>query len=204
MKKRNNYQHEVSYRINRQITSPTVRLLDAENKQIGVLSLSEAFKLSEEKVLDLVEIASQAQPPVVKLIDYNKFLYQLKKKKQEEKKGAHVSETKQVQCGPFIDPHDLEIKLSRAREFIEDGDKVRFVVRFRGREMAKQDLGRQVLAKVVENLSDIAKVEREIKMEGRQMVMVMSKGTVKKEVEEKSDEVKVPVEQPKVEQPQTN
>jgi translation initiation factor IF-3 len=103
-------------------------------------------------------------------------LYQLKKKKQEEKKHAHTSETKQVQFGPFIDDHDLEIKLSRAREFIADGDKVRFVVKFRGREMTKQDLGREVLNKVIVNLSEIARVERDIKMEGRQMVMVMSKG----------------------------
>lgn len=181
MRKRNNYQHEVSYRINRQISSPTVRLLDAENKQIGVMPLADAFKLSDEQTLDLVEISGQASPPVVKLIDYNKFLYQLKKKKQEEKKGAHVSETKQVQFGPFIDDHDLDIKLSRAREFIKDGDKVRFVIKFRGREMAKQDLGREVMNRVVTQLEDIAKVEREIKMEGRQMVMVMSKGAVKKD-----------------------
>ena len=183
MRKRNNYQHEVSYRINRQISSPTVRLLDAENKQIGVMPLADAFKLSDEQTLDLVEISGQAQPPVVKLIDYNKFLYQLKKKKQEEKKGAHVSETKQVQFGPFIDDHDLDIKLSRAREFIKDGDKVRFVIKFRGREMAKQDLGREVMNRVIGILADIAKIEREIKMEGRQMVMVMSKGAVKKEAE---------------------
>jgi translation initiation factor IF-3 len=156
-------------------------LLDAENKQIGVMPLADAFKLSDEQTLDLVEISGQARPPVVKLIDYNKFLYQLKKKKQEEKKGAHVSETKQVQFGPFIDDHDLDIKLSRAREFIKDGDKVRFVIKFRGREMAKQDLGREVMNRVIITLSDIAKIEREIKMEGRQMVMVMSKGAVKKE-----------------------
>lgn len=181
MRKRNNFQNEVSYRINRQISSPNVRLLDAEGKQIGVLTLDEAFKLSDEQVLDLVEVAPKAVPPVVKLIDYNKFLYQLKKKKQEEKKHTATSETKQVQFGPFIDEHDLGIKLARAREFIEDGDKVRFVVKFRGREMTKQNLGREVLDRAVQNMSDIAKVEREIRMEGRQMVMVMSKGKAETE-----------------------
>jgi translation initiation factor IF-3 len=202
LRKNKNSQPEASYRINRQITSPTVRLLDADGKQIGVLSLSEAFKLSDEKILDLVEVAPQAQPPVVKLIDYNKFLYQLKKKKQEEKKHTTVSETKQVQFGPFIDDHDLNIKLDRAREFITDGDKVRFVVRFRGREMAKQNLGREVLDKTIQNLSDIAKVEREAKMEGRQMIMVMSKLTVKKD--DQSAQPKEETSEPMAQENQTN
>lgn len=185
MRKGNNFKRNfVSYRINHEIHSPTVRLLDDKGAQIGVLSLSEARKLAEERTLDLVEVAPKAQPPVVKIIDYNKFLYQLKKKKQEEKKHAAVSETKQVQFGPFIDGHDLEIKLSRAREFIGDGDKVRFVIKFRGREMTKTDLGRQVLKNVTETMSDIAKVEQDIKMEGRQMIMVMSKGLASKSNEE--------------------
>jgi translation initiation factor IF-3 len=166
----------VSYRINNEITSPTVRLLDETSKQIGVLSILEARSLSEEKLLDLVEVAPLARPPVVKLIDYNKFLYQLKKKKQEEKKNARPSETKQIQFGPFIDDHDLEIKLSKARGFISDGDKVRFVVKFRGREMTKINLGREVLGRVIEKMTDIAKIDKEMHMEGRQLVMVMSKG----------------------------
>ncbi len=169
-------QNFVSYKVNSEIHAPTVRLLDDQGVQIGILSLAEARALSDEKTLDLVEVAPQAQPPVVKLIDYNKFLYQLKKKKQEEKKHTTVSETKQVQFGPFIDDHDLETKLSRAREFIGDGDKVRFVVKFRGREMTKQDLGREVMNRVISQMEDIAKVEKEMHMEGRQLVMVMTKG----------------------------
>ncbi len=180
----------VSYRINYEIHAATVRLLDESGKQIGVLPFAEAKKLSDEQALDLVEVAPQAKPPVVKLIDYNKFLYQLKKKKQEEKKNTIVSETKQVQFGPFIDEHDLGIKLSRAREFIGDGDKVRFVVKFRGREMTKQNLGREVLDKATEVMKDIAKVEKEIKMEGRQMTMVMSKLSKAKEEADKKEEVK--------------
>ena len=102
-------------------------------------------------------------------------MYQLKKKKQEEKKHALASETKQIQFGPFIDEHDLNIKLARAREFIGEGDKVRFVVKFRGREMGKQDLGRILLQSVIQKMEDIAKIEKEMHMEGRQLVMVMSK-----------------------------
>ena len=181
----------VSYRINNQIHASTVRLLDDRGTQIGVVSISKARALSEEKLLDLVEVAPKAQPPVVKLIDYNKFLYQLKKKKQEEKKHAKPSETKQVQLGPFIDRHDLEIKLSRAREFINDGDKVRFVVKFRGREMTKQHLGRGVLNSVIEKMQDIAKVEKEMHMEGRQLVMVVSKGGTRKA--ETNDETNVSI-----------
>lgn len=182
MRRQNKFKKDfVSYRINDQIRALRVRLLDDTGKQIGVLPILEARKLSEEKLLDLVEVAPKAQPPVVKLIDYNKFLYQLKKKKQEEKKHAHVSLTKQVQFGPFIDEHDLEIKLLKAREFINDGDKVRFVVKFRGREMTKQDLGKKVLSRVIERMQDIAKVEKEMHMEGRQLVMIMTKGPIRKE-----------------------
>ncbi|HVZ11641.1 MAG TPA: translation initiation factor IF-3 [Patescibacteria group bacterium] len=178
----------VSYRTNLQIRADTVRLLDERGGQIGVLPIYEARKLAEEQVLDLVEVAPTAKPPVVKLIDYNKFLYQLKKKKQEEKKHTTVSETKQVQFGPFIDEHDFSIKIGRAREFIGDGDKVRFVVRFRGREMTKQDLGRQVLNTAIEKMIDIAKVEQPMKMEGRQLIMVMSKGAAKPKEEDKKED----------------
>lgn len=177
MRKGNNFKRNtVSYRINHEIHAPSVRLLDEKGNQIGILTLNEAKQKAQDSGQDLVEVAPKAIPPVVKIIDYNKFLYQLKKKKQEEKKHAHVSETKQVQFGPFIDEHDLGIKLSRAREFINDGDKVRFVIKFRGREMTKQDLGRIVMKQVVTQMEDIAKVEQDIKMEGRQMIMVMSRG----------------------------
>lgn len=168
-------QAAVSFRINGQITAPTIRLLDEEGKQVGVVARDEALRLSREQEKDLVEIGPNADPPVVKLIDYSKFLYQLKKKKQEEKKKTSTSETKQIQMGPFIDDHDLEIKLKRANEFIKDGDKVKFIVKFRGRAITKKELGEAVLKTVVEKLSEVAKVERNMQMEGRQMVMVMSK-----------------------------
>ncbi len=172
-------------RINDRITAPTVRLLDEESKQIGVVKIKEARIKAQELGLDLVEIAGQAQPPVVKVIDYKKYLYQLKKKKQEEKRNTRTSETKQIQLGPFIGEHDLEIKTKHGREFLEEGDKVKFIVKFRGRQISRTELGAVVLRKVIEYLADISKVEREIKMEGRQMslVLVREKGT-KKNVEQ--------------------
>jgi len=196
LRKGNKYKPDVSYRINYEIHAPTVRLLDDQGVQIGILSLVEAKKLSEEKLLDLVEVAPMAKPPVVKLIDYNKFLYQIKKKKQEEKKHTKVSETKQVQFGPFIDDHDLGIKLGRAREFIEDGDKVRFVVRFRGREMTKQDLGRAIMKTVIDRMQDIAKVEKEMHMEGRQMIMFMTKISVAAKPKEEKKEAEIEAQAP--------
>lgn len=196
MRKGFNQPLQKRYRLNNQITAPEVRLLDDAGKQIGLVKISEALTMSQEQGLDLVEIASQAQPPVVKLIDFQKFLYQEKKRKQGEKKNAHVSETKQIRFGPFIGDHDLGIKIERAREFIKEGDKVKFIIRFQGRAITKQDLGRKTLDKVIDKMSDIARVEREIHMEGKQMVVAFTKGAreTKKEGEienEKNEKNKI-------------
>lgn len=175
MRPNNKFQKKEFYRRNHQIRAAQVRVIDAEAKQIGVLALSEALKMAEEQEIDLVEVAPLAKPPVVKLIDYSKFLYQLKKKKQEEKKGAKTSETKQIRFGPFIGEHDLDIKIKKAKEFLEDGDKVKFTVRYTGRQMAHQEVGRRVLEQVIVKLGDLAKIEREMKMEGRQLNMFVTK-----------------------------
>ena len=140
-----------------------------------MLSIDDARKLSDEQELDLVEVAPMPKPPVARLIDYSKFLYQLKKKKQEEKKKTTSSETKQIRMGPFIGEHDLDIKVKRAKEFLGDGDKVKFIVRFRGREFTKKELGENVLKKVIIRLEEIAKTERDPHMEGRQMVAILSR-----------------------------
>ncbi len=176
MRTKPNYRKQnVFYRINNQITARELRVLDEAGKQIGLMPRDEALQKAAEQVLDLVEIAPKAVPPVAKIIDYSKFQYQLKKKKQEEKKHTITSETKQIRMGPFIGEHDLDIKLKRAKEFIEDGDKVKFIIRFRGREITRKDLGEQVLQKVIEKMHDVAKVEREIHSEGRQLAMVISR-----------------------------
>lgn len=163
------------YRINGQIRAQNVRVLDEAGKQVGVMDLSLALVEAKNQELDLVEIAPMASPPVVKIIDYSKFLYQLKKKKQEEKRATKTSETKEIRLGPFIGEHDLTIKLKKAREFISDGDKVKFVVRFPGRTITKKDIGHALLKKVIELIQDIAKVEKDIHLEGKQMIMIMSK-----------------------------
>lgn len=178
------------HKLNNQISAPEIRVLDERGRQIGILKISDALQQAREAELDLVEIAGTAIPPVVKMIDYKKFLYQEKKKKQEEKKNAHVSETKQVRFGPFIGDHDLGIKIDRARKFIHEGDKVKFIIKFQGRAITKQDLGREVLRKVVQNLSDIAKIERDIHMEGRQMVVTFSKEIQKKKEEDQKEQAK--------------
>lgn len=189
MRPRPNKFNQQLYRTNERIFAKEMRLLDETGKQIGIVSREEAQKQREETGLDLVEIAPQAVPPVVKLIDYSKFLYQLKKKKQEEKRKATTSETKEIQMGPFIGAHDLEIKLKRAKEFLEDGDKVKFSVRFKGREMAHTHLGKELLDKVTAALEEIAKVDRDAKLEGRKMVMIVSKGN-KKEANNQPEAVK--------------
>ncbi|RJQ25407.1 translation initiation factor IF-3 [Candidatus Parcubacteria bacterium] len=152
-----------------------MRLIDEEGRQIDVLDRNKALELAQEKGLDLVEVAPQAKPPVVKLIDYNKFLYQLKKKKQEEKKKTVVSETKEIRLKPFIDKHDLDIKLKRVREFLQEGDKVRFSVLFTGRTLSKKEIGEKLLKGIIEELKNDAKVDREIHMEGRRMILLISK-----------------------------
>ncbi len=149
--------------------------MDDRGAMIGILPIKEALAKAEELGIDLVEVAPLAKPPVAKLIDYSKFLYQLKKKKQEEKKGVKGSETKQIRFGPFIGEHDLDIKLKKAKEFLEEGNKVKFSVRFTGRQMGHTEIGRGKLDMVLEKLGELAKVEREARMEGRQMVMMLTK-----------------------------
>lgn len=175
MRKNNKPTQNVFYKRNYQIRAAEVRVVDDKAQMIGVMPLKEALAKAEELGVDLVEIAPLAKPPVVKIIDFSKFLYQQKKKKQEEKKGAKKSETKQIRFGPFIGDHDLDIKVKRAKEFLEDGDKVKFAVRFTGRQMGRTDMGNVVLKKVLEKLGEIAKVEREMHMEGRQMIMMITR-----------------------------
>lgn len=162
------------YRINEKIFASQLRVLDSTGQQIGVLSKYEALQKAREEGLDLVEVASHANPPVAKLIDFKKFLYQEEKKRRDEKKKAKTSETKEVRLGPFMSDNDLMVMVNRAREFIQDGDKVRLVVKFKGRQITKTTFGVDVITKVANALSDIAKIDKESRMEGRQMVAILS------------------------------
>ncbi len=176
MIRRNRFQQNprYQYRINERISAPTLRVLDLEGKQIGVLSRQEALQLARSQSLDLVEIAAQAQPPVVKVIDFNKFLYQQAKRKQEEKRKAKVSETKEIRLGPFMSSNDIQVMVRRGREFLEDGDKIRLVLKFRGRQIVHPEFGHGIIAQVITALEDISKVERSAHMEGKQLVALLS------------------------------
>ncbi len=141
---------------------------------VGVVSLRDALIAAEDAGLDLVEIAPQAEPPVCKVLDYGKFKFEAQKKAAEARKKQKVIEVKEIKLRPNIDDNDYEVKMRSARRFIEEGDKVKVTMRFRGREMAHQDLGMNVLIRVRDELEEIAKVEQMPKLEGRQMVMVLA------------------------------
>ena len=161
-------------RVNEDIDVPKVRLIGAEGENIGVVTVSEALVLADDAGLDLVEISPNADPPVCKILDYGKYKYEAQKKKNEAKKKQKIIDVKEIKLRPNIDDHDYDVKMRNMRRFIGDGDKVKVTLRFRGREMAHQELGVDVLNRVKADTDEIAKVEQEAKMEGRQMVMVVA------------------------------
>lgn len=139
-----------------------------------MVSINEGLEMAAEVGLDLVEVSPNAEPPVCKILDYGKFKYEAQKKKNEARKKQKVIEVKEIKLRPNIDDNDYGVKMRAMRKFLEDGDKVKVTLRFRGREMAHQDLGAKVLDRVREELDDLAKIEQFPKLEGRQMVMVMA------------------------------
>ncbi len=178
------------YRTNERIFAHTLRVLDNEGKQIGVLSKFEALTKAKEAGMDLVEVAPTASPPVAKIIDFKKFLYQEEKKKKEEKKKSKVSETKEVRLGPFMNDHDLEVMIRRAKEFLTNNDKVRLVVKFKGRQITHPEFGKTVVQKVIDSVSDIGKVDRDPHFEGKQLLALLSPESKKKgKVHEENKEV---------------
>ena len=176
------------YRVNERISAPNLRVLESDGKQIGVINKFDALKRAKEVGLDLVEIAPMANPPVAKIIDFNKFLYQEEKRKREERRKVKASETKEVRLGPFMDDHDLLVMINRAREFLADSNKVRLVVKFTGRQMAHPEFGHQILERTIDALSDVSKVERDKKFEGRQLIIILAPGKGKKDEKDEKDE----------------
>lgn len=140
----------------------------------GVMSVPEALKLAEEAGLDLVEVSPNADPPVCKILDYGKYKYEQQKKAAEARKKQKTIDVKEVKIRPGIEDHDYQVKMRNARRFLEDGDKVKVTMRFRGREMAHQDIGMDLLNRMIEELADVGKVDLPPKMEGRQVIMVLS------------------------------
>ncbi|ALG75646.1 translation initiation factor IF-3 (plasmid) [Azospirillum melinis] len=151
-----------------------VRLVGADGEMVGVVPLRQALEAAADADLDLVEVAPQADPPVCKILDYGKFRFEEQKKANEARKKQKIIELKEIKLRPNIDDHDYDVKMRSAIRFIEEGDKVKMTMRFRGREMAHQDLGLNVLVRVRDQLQDIAKVEQMPRVEGRMMVMVLA------------------------------
>ncbi len=162
------------HRINDRIEAREVRLVDQDGEMIGVVPLRDALIRAEDVGLDLVEISPNATPPVCKILDYGKFKYEAQKKANAARKKQRVIEVKEIKMRPSIDQNDYGIKMKKVREFIDEGDKVKVTMRFRGREMAHQHLAINILEKVREEMADVAKVEQFPKLEGRQMIMVMA------------------------------
>lgn len=163
-------------RVNRAIRVSPLRVIGVDNEQIGVISRDEAMEMAMDAGVDLVEISPTASPPVCKLMDYGRYKYELKKKAQKSKSKQHRIQVKEVRLGAKTDSHDIETKLNRARKFLEDGDKVQFTVRLKGRENAHPDIPLKMLEEIIEELSEICKVERRPGMEGRRMIMILAPG----------------------------
>ena len=159
---------------NEDITSPDVQLIDAEGVNQGAIKTRDAIAQAQELGLDLVIIAANSTPPVAKMLDLGRFKYAAQKKANEARKKQKVIEVKEIQMRPNIDTHDYETKMKAVHRFLEDGDRVKVTMRFRGREMAHQDIGMQLLVKVQTELADKAKIESSPRSEGRQMVMVLA------------------------------
>ena len=169
---------EKDLRINEAIRMREVRLIDGEGNQKGILPTIEALRMAREAGLDLVEIAPQAQPPVCKLLDYGKYKFDLEKKTRESRKHQKQVRIKEIRMQPKIDGHDLEFKTRHVREFLDEGNKVKVTVRFRGRELAHTELGKAVLDRILEMLEGNFLLERAAQMEGRTMSLLLNpKGT---------------------------
>ena len=150
-----------------------VRLVDQMGEQVGVVTIARALEMADEVGLDLVEVSPNADPPVCKLLDYGKFKYDAQKKAAEARKRQKTVDVKEIKMRPGINQHDYDVKMRAINKFLEEGDKVKVTLRFRGREMVHQELGMKVLDRVRDDLGEVIKIEQWPKMEGRQMTMVM-------------------------------
>ncbi|AFN73314.1 translation initiation factor IF-3 [Melioribacter roseus P3M-2] len=160
--------------MNEEIRAPEIRLIDEKGEQVGIVSVKEALNRAREAGMDLVEIAPQAKPPVCKIIDYGKFAYEQQKREKMQKKKQQVTVLKEIRLHPNTDTHDFEFKARHAAKFIEDGNKVKVSVIFKGRELAYTEIGEELLRKFLDKLSDVAKVEQEPKFEGRAMHAILA------------------------------
>ncbi|KAF0112994.1 MAG: translation initiation factor IF-3 [Rhodobacteraceae bacterium] len=167
-------QRETGPRINDRIRSPEIRLIGADGENVGVVTPARAMQMAEEAGLDLVEISPTAEPPVCKIMDFGKFKYETQKREAEARKKQKIIEIKEIKFRPGTDIHDYEVKMRSIVKFLEEGDKVKVTLRFRGREMAHQELGLELLKRVESDVAEIGKIESFPRLEGRQMVMMVA------------------------------
>ena len=160
--------------INEQIRDKEVRLIGEDGEQLGIVSSRDALKMAEEAGLDLVKIAPTAKPPVCKIVDYGKYKYEQVRKEKEAKKKQKVITIKEVKLRPNIEQHDFEVKLKNALRFVEEGNKVKVTIIFRGREMSHQELGKEVLDRVAAEMKYLVSIERDAKLEGKNMIMILA------------------------------
>ncbi|MBP2021951.1 translation initiation factor IF-3 [Clostridium punense] len=160
--------------MNEDIREKEIRVIGADGEQLGILPTKEALKMAEEKELDLVAISPSANPPVCKIMDFGKFIYEQQKKDKEAKKKQKVITIKEIRLSATIEEHDIEIKANNAKKFLVDGDKVKITVRFRGREIENSHVGRKILDHFVEKLGDVYIVEKPARQEGRNMIMILA------------------------------
>ena len=161
-------------RINEEIRAREVRLTSATNEPLGIVQLRDALQMAVEQNLDLVEVAPTAKPPVCRIMDFGKFKFEQQKREKEVKKRQKIVTVKEVKLRPNIEDHDFEVKFKNAQRFLQDGDKVKVTIMFRGRELSHPELGRKVLDKMALQIKDIANIERGAKLEGKNMIMILA------------------------------
>lgn len=173
-------QNKDEHRLNERIRVPQVRLIDEHGNQVGVVPTYEALQMARDRGLDLMEVSPNAQPPVCKICDYGKFKYEKKKKEQTAKKKQTVIKVKEIQLRPQTEEHDLDYKFRNVRQFLEDGDKAKITIMFRGREITYVDQGFKIMKQLVELVKDVGVVEAPPKIEGKKLIMVLAPGSQKK------------------------
>ena len=164
----------VTHEINEEIIDKEIRVISDEGEQLGIMSAEEALKIAEEKELDLVKISPMAKPPVCKIMDYGKYRFEQAKREKEAKKNQRVMDVKEIRMSPSIGENDLQTKLKAALKFLADGDRVKVSIRFRGREMAHTNIGEQILRDFADKCSELANLDKQPKLEGRNMSMFLS------------------------------
>ncbi|MFH1535904.1 MAG: translation initiation factor IF-3 [Patescibacteria group bacterium] len=177
------------YRLNEHIQAPSLRVLDSKGESLGILTRDEALAKAKEQNLDLIEIAPNADPPVAKIVDFQKFRYEENKRERAAKKGSSEGGLKELWLSPRIAEHDLQVRLSRTEEFLKEGYKVKLTIKFKGREMAHPEIGHRVLQETINRLGDKVAVEREPKFEGRKLSMIVTGSKGVKNVEAKNQKV---------------